>query len=73
MNIAVTRFKVGQLLDEIPSKRLLVKYLGAHSDEELVQDLTRHFKVCVYVCMCVCVYMCVYVCICVCMCVYVCV
>ncbi|KAJ1428375.1 hypothetical protein B484DRAFT_419428 [Ochromonadaceae sp. CCMP2298] len=44
LNISVTRFKVGQLLGEIPSKRLLLRYLGAHSDEELVADLTARFK-----------------------------
>eukprot|EP00600_Ochromonadales_sp_CCMP1393_P004359 CAMPEP_0174991818 /NCGR_PEP_ID=MMETSP0004_2-20121128/22138_1 /TAXON_ID=420556 /ORGANISM="Ochromonas sp., Strain CCMP1393" /LENGTH=55 /DNA_ID=CAMNT_0016245679 /DNA_START=11 /DNA_END=174 /DNA_ORIENTATION=+ len=36
MNIAVTKFKVNELLGEIPSKRLFIKYCANHSDDSLV-------------------------------------
>lgn len=44
INIAMTKFKTGEFLGEVPSKRLLVKYCAKHSDSSLVDELTKHFK-----------------------------
>jgi len=44
VNVAMTKFKTGEFLGEIPSKRLLIRYLAHHSDESLVKELSEHFK-----------------------------
>jgi hypothetical protein len=43
-NIAMTKFKTEELLGEVPTKRLLIKYLAQHDDSSLVEELTKHFK-----------------------------
>ena len=44
LNIAMTKFKTNELLGEIPSKRLLIKYCACHDDRALAEELTKHFK-----------------------------
>lgn len=44
VNVAMTQFKVAGIVAEIPSKRLLVRYVERNSTDMLVRDLTEHFK-----------------------------
>lgn len=44
VNIAMTKFKTEEVLGEVPSKRLLIKYVAQHDDAGLAEELTKHFK-----------------------------
>ena len=44
LHIAMTTFKADELLKELPSKRLLLKYIMHNTDETLKEELTKHFK-----------------------------
>ena len=45
LNNALTLYRTVGLLGEIPSKRLLLKYVEHLSDEELVHELKYHFGI----------------------------
>jgi len=44
INKAFSVFKVAGFLAELPTKRLLIKYVEASPEEKLVADLRRHFR-----------------------------